>query len=329
MPKFAGLLCKELQPGRRFGTELSDRAKIYGKVGGLFHTDEMPAYGISQEEVDRLKGETGAEEPDAVVFIADSRPKAEAALEAVVDRADEALDGVPEETRRALADGNTEFMRPLPGASRMYPETDIPPIPITTARLKDIGSKLSELPEKIRDDLISKHGLSIELAERISLSDNFKIFKELKAKTGADPTLIATTLEETLVSLRREGVRVESIERSDLEELFAEVASGNLAKEAVSDILRMASQGVRIREAMAKLGLSKIELLELEKLVAEVVVANRKMIEARGKNAVGPLMGILMEKVRGRADGKLVSQLLERELKGLARIKEAGNKEGE
>ncbi|MDI6643383.1 MAG: Glu-tRNA(Gln) amidotransferase subunit GatE, partial [Candidatus Hodarchaeaceae archaeon] len=109
LPKFAGLVGRELQPGRRFGTELADCAKLYGKVGGLFHTDELPSYGITQEEVEKLRHAAGATEGDAIVFIANSKKKAETALGAVVDRVNQALDGIPEETRRALPDGNTEF----------------------------------------------------------------------------------------------------------------------------------------------------------------------------------------------------------------------------
>ena len=317
MEKFAGLLGKEIQPGRRLGTELSDRAKIYGNVGGLFHTDELPNYGISGEEVDRLRRELNAGEMDAVVLIADQRVKAATAMEAVVDRANEALVGVPEETRRALMDGNTEFMRPLPGAGRMYPETDIPPIPITTARIRRIRSRLPEPPEKIRASFMEKYGLSQELAERMSLSENLKLFEELVVSTGADPTLIATTIEGTMINLRRDGVKVEGISEKMLKELFTSVAKGDLAKEAVPEVLRLAAQGLGIQEAMEKLGLSKLGVAELEKLVAAVVSENRKLIEERGSGAIDPLMGILMTKVRGRADGKVVHEVLKREIEKL------------
>ncbi len=315
LSKFGGLVGKELQSGRRLGTELADRAKIYGKTGGLFHTDELPNYGISQAEVNKLKERMDAGEDDAVILVADSRDKAETALWAVLDRANESIDGIPEETRRALPNGNTEFMRPLPGAGRMYPETDIPPIPVTPPLLKKIKRKLPELPEKRRDTMMKKYRLGRELAERISLSENLNLFEELIAKTGADPKLVATALEETMVSLRREGIMIERIEKSSLEELFKQVTSGGLAKEAIPDVLRLASQGLQIQDAMRKLGLSKIEFPELKKLVAEVVSANMKMIEERKENAIGPLMGIIMEKARGRADGKLVSELLEQEIK--------------
>ena len=42
LPGFAGLTGRELMPNFRLGTELSDRAKFWGRVGGIFHTDEMP-----------------------------------------------------------------------------------------------------------------------------------------------------------------------------------------------------------------------------------------------------------------------------------------------
>jgi glutamyl-tRNA(Gln) amidotransferase subunit E len=317
LPKFGGLIGKELQPGRRFGTELADYAKLYGKVGGIFHTDELPAYGISPEEVQKLKEVTKAAPEDAIVLVADVKERAESALSAVVDRANEALEGVPEETRRALPDGNTEFMRPLPGAARMYVETDIPPIPITEDRLKRIAKRLPELPEQKRRRFIRNYGLSDELARRMSLSEHAALFEDLVKKYKVEPTLVASTLEETLVSLRREGVSVEGIQRAVLEELFQFISEGKLVKEAIPEVLKQVSKGGSVRDAIKELGLERMSEAEVRKLISEVVKANRKLIENRGKEALKPLMGIVMAKVRGRADGKLVHKLLAQELKKL------------
>ncbi|MDP2767578.1 MAG: Glu-tRNA(Gln) amidotransferase subunit GatE, partial [Candidatus Methanoperedens sp.] len=129
LPGFAGYVGREVQPSRRLGTEFSDRAKKSG-VGGIFHTDELPNYGITQDEVNDLRKAVGAQDRDCVVMVADAKEKAKGALESVIIRAREALECVPEETRRALPDGNSAYMRPLPGAARMYPETDVPPVVI-------------------------------------------------------------------------------------------------------------------------------------------------------------------------------------------------------
>lgn len=314
LPKFAGLVGKEMQPGRRFGTELADYAKVYGKVGGIFHTDELPGYGISAEEVTKVRDALKATANDAIVIVAAKKADAEKALGAVVERAHQALFGVPEETRRALPDGNTEFMRPLPGAARMYVETDIPPIVIDEKKLEHIKKMLPELPEQKLGRYIEEYGLSKELAERISLSENSRLFEELVKKHAVEPTLVAATLEETLVSLKREGVAVGVIQKTVLDEVFDFVDRGELAKEAIPAVLREAAKGVSIREAVQRLGLGRITEAELSKIVLDTIQENWALVEKRGKEAMQPLMGILMEKVRGRVDGKLVHQLLEREL---------------
>jgi len=315
LPKFGGLIGKELQPNRRLGTELADYAKIYGKVGGIFHTDELPACGISAEEVGGLKKAVDASRDDAVVLVADIKERAEGALSAVVGRVNQALEGVPEETRRALPDGNTEFMRPLPGAARMYVETDIPPIPITEDRLKKIRKRLPEMPEQKCKRFIRDYGLSEELAKRMSLSERAEFFEELVKKYRAPPVVVATTLEDVPVTLRREGVPVENIPNDAIDDVIQLVSKGELSREAIPDVLKHVAKGATVRDAIKHLGLRRMTKTEVLNLVSMAVRENQKLVQERGEAAVKPLMGIIMEKARGRADGKLVHELLERELR--------------
>src|SRR4030066_1388956 len=102
---FGGILKRELMPDFRFGTELSDRAKFWGRGGGIFHTDEMPNYGVTIEEIEALRKAVGADEADAVVFVADSAENALDALKAVVERAQEAGNGVPAGPRTEKVNG--------------------------------------------------------------------------------------------------------------------------------------------------------------------------------------------------------------------------------
>ena len=131
LPRFEGFLKRELIPTVRLGAEMADRARFWGQVGGIFHTDELPAYGITTEETNALKHFMKASSDDAIVFVADVAEKASDALKAVNERARESLKQVPKETRAARPDGSTRYMRPRPGAARMYPETDAPPIQIS------------------------------------------------------------------------------------------------------------------------------------------------------------------------------------------------------
>lgn len=317
LPKFAGTLGRELQPGRRFGTELADHARLYGKVGGIFHTDELPGYGISEEETARLRTAIGAAEDDAVVFVIGDKERAEVALKAVVDRVNQALQGVPKETRRALRDGNTEFMRPLPGAERMYPETDIPPIPITRDRLNRIRRKLPELPEQKVKRFIKEYHLSQNLASRISLSENVSMFEEIVKECRVDPTLVASTLEETLVSLRRDGVPVENLNKKHLEDTFKLLSLRKIIRESIPQILNAVARKPqeKVEKILDELGLKAMSIRELEGLVSGIVDNNIEMVRQQGEKSHKTLMGIVMKEVRGKADGQLVSKLLQKEIK--------------
>ena len=75
LPCFEGLLKKELAPGMRLGSEFAGMARFWGKVGGIFHTDEMPAYGVTQEEMDDLAKVLKKQPQDALVFVADTKKK--------------------------------------------------------------------------------------------------------------------------------------------------------------------------------------------------------------------------------------------------------------
>ncbi|MDD5768819.1 MAG: Glu-tRNA(Gln) amidotransferase subunit GatE, partial [Methanothrix sp.] len=188
---FAGLLGKEIQPGRRLGSELSDRAKRAG-VGGIFHSDELPAYGITQKEVEDVRAELGALAGDCVVMVAAPRDRAEAAMKAVLERAKEALVGVPEETRRALPKGTSEYMRPLPGSARMYPETDVPPVVVTSDYVDSL--ELPELFEERAARFSEEYGLNREFAGLIASSPNYQLFEDTVRDLSLPPALVVRTL---------------------------------------------------------------------------------------------------------------------------------------
>ena len=190
---FDGLIGKEVQPGRRFGTELSSYAKKMG-VSGLFHTDELPAYGITQEEVDALKSylKTGPE--DAIIIVAHDEDVAVNALNETIRRAEMAFDGVVEETRKALDDGNTEYMRPLPTANRMYLETDIPLFQITDDMVEPIKNNLPELPDEKEARIIKEYKLSEDLSNQLVRRLLADRFEELMAKLKVDSTTVASVL---------------------------------------------------------------------------------------------------------------------------------------
>ena len=314
--KFKGFLKRELMPGFRLGTEIADRARFWGRVGGIFHTDEMPAYGITTEEVEELRKMVKAQDEDAVVFVADKAENAKDALKAVVERAREALKGVPAETRAPNPDGTTKYMRPRPGAARMYPETDIPPIQITEDFVRKVGLRLPELPEQKLERLIKVHRLNQKLAKQVLDSENGELFETIVKESNVSPTTVAAFMTETAKALKRDGVCVEKISENTIREIFKAVGSGGLTKEAIPEIVNWLSlhEDKTVEEAVDNIGLKMLSREELEKIIDSIIERNRSLIEQRGVNAFGPLIGVVMKEVRGKANATLVSELVKKRL---------------
>jgi glutamyl-tRNA(Gln) amidotransferase subunit E len=317
LPGFAGLVGREVQPDRRLGTEFSDYAKFWGRVGGIFHTDELPKYGITDTEVTNLRRHVGASDQDAVVIVAAVKAECEDALHAVLERAREAVKGVPAETRTPLPDGTTKYARPRPGAERMYPETDVRPVKITDSWLRRIKKAMPEtLAEKERR-FVKELGLSTDLAGQITNSLNLDLFEYVLSKLEISPTLVAVTLENTLVSMQRDGVLIENIGDAQLLEVFEAVIKDEISSDALPEILTYLANNptTPIQEALSKTGLGKIETEDIEKVIRGIVEDRLDFVRERGEAAVGGLMGVAMKELRGKADGKLVKELLTSEVK--------------
>ena len=316
LPKFRGLLGKEIQKGVRLGSELAQRAIFWGGVGGIFHTDELPNYGISEVEVAKLRVELKLSDMDAAVMVADKPANAREALRAVVERAKECLLGVPEETRAANEDGTTRYMRPRPGSARMYPETDIPPVVITEERLLRLKSTLPPMPDDLVNQLIQRHKINRKLAEQLVDSDYLELFEEVTTKTKVAPSFAATILTEVFKSLSRDGVPVGNLDGETIVGVFKAVDLGLTAKEAIPDILRWLAENpeFKVELAIEKLGLKTISDEELKSRICSLLDRNPTLVEGEGGAATGKLMNMIMAEVRGRVDAKKVIELLKEEV---------------
>jgi len=315
LPRMKGLLGTYVQPGRRFGTEIADYVRFWSDVQGLFHSDELPAYGITAEEVQAVYRALGADPAqDAFAMVAERPERALKAISVILERVRQALQGVPEETRAANEDVTTRYMRPRPGRERMYPETDIPHLIVTPDMLAEAEKLVPEPAEVKVRRFVEKYGMSRELAEKAVADPRLPLIEELIGRYGASlsPTLIASLIVVTLKGLRSKGVNVDSISEDRLEGLVRLLAEGSVAKEAAEAILAKMAEDPRLgpEEAAKALGLTRLGEEEVRRVIDEVVKENLGLVRQKGEASFGPLMGRAMERLRGKADGKLVAELL-------------------
>ena len=309
---FAGLVGKEIQPERRFGSEISDYAKKCG-VGGIFHTDELPAYGVTAGEVAHLRAHLHAGEQDCVILVAGASEKqALCAIGQVIARAKIAISGtpVPEETRKMLESGSTAYMRPLPGAARMYPETDVLPVMIGDDRWETVA--IPELLTSKAERFATAYGIEKNYALQLAASDKLPLFEQA-VNEGIKPKLAAFTILSTTTELRRDGVEIAKIPDQAYLDAWHAVESGKAAREAVPEIFRSIAGGSTFADALAKLA-PAVSRDELETIIRKIIAERMDFVSQKGKAALGPLMGVVMQEVRGSVDGKVVSEILKTEI---------------
>ena len=305
---FGGLLRGKLGP------EFAAHARVAG-VDGILHSDELPGYGITPPEVDAVAKALRVGAGDAFVLVAAEEGKARRAFEEMLPRMRAALAGVPEETRDPRPDGSSVYSRPLPGKARMYPETDVPPIRVTDAWLERLRKQLPEPPEAVVPRLVQRYAIPEQQARQLVQEGNWMRFEAISGKVR-DARTVATTLTYTSGELRREGLDVDSLSDEHITALLSLVEAGTFAREAIPAVLReMTRSGANAEDAARALGLSGATRQEVERIVDEVVSANRDAIAGRGEAALAPLMGKAMERLRGRADGKLVNEVLKERIR--------------
>jgi len=138
---FSGMFSYSPYEGIRIGKELGQLVRFFG-IGGIFHSDELPNYGIEKFEMEQITKLLDLDQKDGYVIITGEKSKINFAIDSIINRIEESKIGVPAETRQATSTGETVFLRPRPGASRMYPETDLPPIIVTDEEIKNAKNNI-------------------------------------------------------------------------------------------------------------------------------------------------------------------------------------------
>ena len=316
---YSGLLSRKLVEGRTFGRELADHGKAYG-LGGLIHTDEdLQSMGLVDQFAELAK-RMNTSEGDALVVLAGPTEAVRRAAEAVRTRARIAVEGLPEETREPNPDCTTNYKRPLPGSSRMYPETDIPPIPVEADRLERLRQSLPEGPEE-KVKRFTAMGLSRDLAEQVVRDPNLFLFEKITSTVDVDPKLVANTIVSSFRALRRKGVKVDSLTEQTLVEVFEQVSKGRVVKEDLETVLEELASGKDLFEVLS--GREVMSEEELSRLVQTILDQKSDLIAERRERSFGPVMGEVMKRARGRIDGatvgRVVRKLLTERLSSLKR----------
>ena len=313
---FAGMFGWEPYPGIRLGKQLGELVRFFG-LGGLFHSDELPNYGIEESEIQQIRKILDVGSNDAFIIVAGNEKKLDIVIESIIKRIEDAKNGIPAETRAATITGETVFLRPRPGSSRMYPETDIPPVIVSNIEIEQAKSKIPKSWEENLLALQKQYELNQQLSAQVFDSEYLDLFETICKDKKIPPNFVASTLCGTITNLERQGMDSELLKTSDILEAFSLVTDGKIAKESLEMIFGsiMSGKSKTISEAIRSNALNTIEDAELHKILDELIESSHKIIEEQGLRSMGPLMGLAMKTLRGKVDGQKLNQLLENKIK--------------
>jgi len=309
----------------RLGMEIADRLRTAG-IGGLIHSDELPNYGIELGEKEEVFRKLGCGREDAFGIILLEGNKIEECIEIIQNRIEEALHGVPAETRGAT-DNGTRYLRPLSGSSRMYPETDIPLIPIREEYMKEVGKKV---PTSVRQKI--DHLVMLGIPRQEAMNALWKEYDEVLEHfviSYGNPKVCAKFLSVVFSSERPDLLKAEKlIERysrgnippESLEQLYegGEFVSGDsritLKDDGTLSYSLRTDDKVQVEDIGLDFKFKDRGMLNLEETIDRVLEENITTIKERGENSFKLLMGQVMKEVRGRFEGKEISELLKRKI---------------
>ena len=311
---FKGILKYEMQKNYRFATEISDRnKKHFPQIKGLFHSDELPNYGITQKEVDGVRKLLGIKGGDSFILIASNDSNlAKRSIRNVLGIIYELIRGVSSEVRWVDPKGIvTNFLRPMSGAARMYPETDIVEIELGLSMINsvEVPQLYSEKLKRIESDWSLERSKVSNILDKYS---EFEINELLRISEKSASALYSILFDIPKDIRKREGVEPVDFKYELLLDLLKEVKDSNLNQKTIRDIFLSLYKDKKshidnLKEYLKERNLlvKSIDVKEVEKKIKEIIKENKGA-------PFGALMGKCMQTFNETVDGKLVSQILKK-----------------
>jgi glutamyl-tRNA(Gln) amidotransferase subunit E len=303
---FVDLLHWQTQTDTYFSKEISDRVRVIAcltTIPNLIHSDSKTDT-ITSSDWKKVKKFVNATDDDTLVIVWGSDADVEMASNEIIIRAKEATIGIPSETRQALSDGTNGFERILPGADRMYPDTDLPPKRISEERIQKLKS---ELPEQFwkRKEWYKSLKIPPDTIDELSISKFAELFKKAVNEYKVNPVTASVVLIQFPKRLRKEAYNVEKISIEMMDSIFKAFSENKIPADYILTAMRNSLElGMFVNEIIP-------EPVGKKEFESELESAKQKIKKMRIKspdNNKTILMGLLMNKLRGKISAKSAAE---------------------
>jgi len=306
---FKDLLHWQTQTDTYFAREISDRVRVIAcltTIPNIIHSDSK-GDNISSSDWLKVKKHVNASNDDTLVIVWGDERDTTTACNEIIIRAKEATIGIPSETRQALSDGTNGFERILPGADRMYPDTDLPPQKITKEKLDELRANL---PEQfwIRENWYKELGIPKDTIRPLSISKFADLFKKAVNEWRINPTTAAVVLVQYPKRLKKLGYDPGLITVEMMEEILKNYSAGLLSRWGMFIALKKSLQHGKFYPELLPKPILDDELKNIIKEKQKELNGIKLHNDEKRKKV---LMGLVMNEVKMSVEGKSIKEKIE------------------
>lgn len=263
LDKMSGVLKSE---DMRLGREIADLTKVFA-VQGILHSDELPGYGLTSDDVKILSKKAGCSELDAFMLVITSKSKASILESEIPARIQNLLGLKLDETRSFSDQGRTTFLRPLPGAERMYPETDLEPIRLSREDIKSAEEFGKLSAEERVNKLAADYKISLQDASTLVNEAKLGLFVSLSGVLS--PRYTARLILQRLPEIEKKSGKF--FDDRTIIDLVNAIKGRSLGEVSVDAALELLSKGHVLSEIVNSEDIKPLSDAELSAVVREIL----------------------------------------------------------
>ncbi len=304
LPGFHGILSHFTQPGKCFADELSDRLKVIACIEkpNMVHSEwlESPECTVDFGKVKEL---LSASSEDAQIVFWGPEADIKTGLETIEERCRLAFTEVPRETRKSLPDGTTLFERVLPGADRMYPDTDSAPIPLPEEYIRKLMKNLP-VPVWTRIDQMNGWGIPTDTHRYLLKKNMVPLIERIHHDLGQSPKMVGIFLGQTLKHFEGQSKPHADFTQQKIYDLFAYIHKNKLDPAIAKPVLAVLMEYPKMDFSSILTSL-KFKKRSREDLLAPVSFLVGKFREIRKSKNPDITIHWLMGQIRSQAIGNI------------------------
>ena len=323
LPSMKNVLSKEIQPGRDFGFEIFDKCSLITGIqcNEMFHSGETREDSIRRKNfpdelfVDghrdsMIRDLLKLNDEDGYIAARGPTNRVLHTMKKTIERVKQAFDGVPQETRRALPDGNNEFLRVIHGKERLYPDTDTPPIEYPRDKMESIRKSIKKNPVELMEQYTDQ-GITFEQLSDLIRHGRTDLFERMVIDQGISGKLAYRLLFEVPRYLSRKGLDGHSITEDAMVDLGVSVEKNRISRSAVTPLMVELCKEKGPKAQLDILEKAKNDYLsddEIHPLVKKRIGSIKKAGKALSKDQI---VGLIMKEHDHRLNGASVASIVE------------------